>query len=92
MTIVPICITSTCVIITIIIAITIIIVFIVMFIINIQTEVPFGNRNRLVWVNGLLPAFASEIARVLRPKGRAALLMTRAHARRRMAVEGYRGI
>ncbi|CAE7426342.1 unnamed protein product [Symbiodinium pilosum] len=59
-----------------------------MFIFNIQTEVPFGNRNRLVWVNGLLPAFASEIARVLRPKGRAALLMTRAHARQMMQLLG----
>eukprot|EP00439_Symbiodinium_sp_Y106_P046428 s54_g5.t3 len=25
------------------------------------TDVPFGNRNRLVWVNGLLPAFLAEM-------------------------------
>ena len=45
------------------------------------SDVPFGNRNRLVWVNGLLPAMLSSVARVLRPFGRLVLLLTRAHAR-----------
>ncbi|CAE7279291.1 Thumpd3 [Symbiodinium sp. CCMP2592] len=52
------------------------------------TDVPFGNRNRLVWVNGLLPAFLAEMSRVLRPGGRAALLMTRGHARQVMQLLG----
>ncbi|CAE8627196.1 unnamed protein product [Polarella glacialis] len=50
------------------------------------TDVPFGNRNRLVWVNGLLPAFTAELARVLRPGGRAVMLMTRAHARQILSL------
>ncbi|CAL1155408.1 unnamed protein product [Cladocopium goreaui] len=44
-------------------------------------DVPFGNRNRMVWVNGLLPDFVAEMARVLRAPGRAVLLLTRQHAR-----------
>eukprot|EP00438_Fugacium_kawagutii_P026735 Skav221543 [mRNA] locus=scaffold2670:58893:60075:+ [translate_table: standard] len=43
------------------------------------TDVPFGNRNRMV--NGLLPDFVSELARVLKVGGRAVLLLTRQHAR-----------
>lgn len=54
----------------------------------IVTDVPFGNRNRLVWVNGLLPAFAREAARALRPGGKAVLLMTRAHARQMLQLLG----
>ena len=36
-----------------------------------------------------LPAFLSEMARVLRPGGRAALLMTRAHARQMQQLLGF---
>lgn len=41
-----------------------------------------------VQVNGLLPSFISEVARVLRPKGRLVLLLTRAHGRQVLQLLG----
>jgi len=54
------------------------------------TDVPFGNRNRSLRVFAdLLPKMSSEIARVLRPRGRAVLLMTRGHARQVAQIISY---
>jgi len=51
----------------------------------IVSDMPFGNRQSLE-LSSMLTSISDEMARVLKPKGRAALLLTRTHARQILEI------